>query len=108
MKNYEIKNNFYNNKIFNLCDCLEIKNYLQKIGSNSGIYGWNWSAYIVGDFCLIDSYRNSPAKKALEFTKRQKESFKKLFNDWNIKHEQKQNRIIKKLLKILEKQANEQ
>lgn len=38
---------------------------IDKIGSNAGVYGWNWSAYYIYDkkndfrFILLDSYRNA-------------------------------------------------
>lgn len=34
-----------------------------KIGSNSGVYGWNWTVYTLEDFdgTLIEGYRNYPS-----------------------------------------------
>lgn len=99
----DILDRFYYEKIFNLANCLEIKRYLQEIGSNAGIYGWNWSAYVFGGFCIIDSYRNSPAGKALEFTKAEQKKIKSIDSNWDLKFEQKQKKIFKLLEKKLEK-----
>lgn len=35
-------------------------NLVITLGSNSGVYGWNWTAYIVKgtDVIILDSYRN--------------------------------------------------
>lgn len=32
------------------------------MGSNSGVYGWNWSLYYdaINEWYIVDSYRNAP------------------------------------------------
>ena len=42
---------------------LESANLIKKIGYNSGVYGWNWSAYIYKnnmDIIFIEGYRHFP------------------------------------------------
>lgn len=44
-------------------DALEKVGLIQKIGYNSGVYGWNWSAYIYKnnlDIIFIEGYRSFP------------------------------------------------
>jgi hypothetical protein len=39
------------------------KHELVKLGSNSGVYGWNWTAYLDSDTntLYVSNYRNVPA-----------------------------------------------
>lgn len=32
---------------------------------NSGIYGWNWNAYDLGDICLVEGVRSFPNHRRL-------------------------------------------
>lgn len=32
--------------------------YLEKVGYNSGVYGWNFSVYRVGSVAIVSGYRN--------------------------------------------------
>lgn len=44
-------------------DALQKIGLIQKIGYNSGVYGWNWSAYICKnnlDIVFIEGYRHFP------------------------------------------------
>lgn len=58
----------YNYIIINANDnttisALESANLVKKIGYNSGVYGWNWSAYIYKnnmDIIFIEGYRGFP------------------------------------------------
>lgn len=40
----------------------EEKKNFREIGTNSGIYGWNWTAYhnVMTDTLIVDGYRNYP------------------------------------------------
>lgn len=44
----------------------ELKEGCIKLGSNSGVYGWNWTAYFNAEkrILFVDSYRGTP-----DFTK---------------------------------------
>lgn len=58
------KKDLRNYKVFDCGYCtiqnLEKAEILTQIGTNSGIYGWNWTAYRVNgtDCVLLNSYRN--------------------------------------------------
>lgn len=39
------------------CDIEEAVRYLPEIGYNSGVYGWNCTAYACGRFVLVTGYR---------------------------------------------------
>lgn len=32
----------------------------EKVAYNAGVYGWNWTAFKVGDRILVQGYRNLP------------------------------------------------
>lgn len=55
-------------KVFNAGYCtlqnLVRSDLVVELGSNSGIYGWNWSAYLVKgtNAVILDSYRNGLQK----------------------------------------------
>lgn len=40
------------------CDLAELLRGVDKIGSNGGVYGWNWSAYNLGGVVICTGYRN--------------------------------------------------
>ena len=48
------------------CDSYNIRRYYAGDYYNSGVYGWNWTAYIINynkgekRFALVDGYRNHP------------------------------------------------
>lgn len=40
------------------CDLQHITCRWERIGYNSGIYGWNWDCFSFPDFVLVTGYRN--------------------------------------------------
>lgn len=47
------------------------------IGTNSGVYGWNWNAYILGNFIIVQGYRNFPTCESNYFINHAFKNFKK-------------------------------
>lgn len=47
------------------------------IGTNTGVYGWNWNAYLLGDFILVQGYRNLPTYENNSNINRAFDEFKK-------------------------------
>lgn len=39
-------------------DIGEMKLYLEKVGYNSGVYGWNFSVFAIGSAAIVAGYRN--------------------------------------------------
>lgn len=39
----------------------------RKVGYNHGLYGWNWSAYLIGEYLVVTSYRNQPRGRWLDW-----------------------------------------
>lgn len=47
------------------------------LGTNSGVYGWNWNAYLLGDFIIAQGYRNFPTCESNYFINHAFKNFKK-------------------------------
>ena len=47
------------------------------LGTNSGVYGWNWNAYLLGNFIIVQGYRNFPAYENNYFINKAFKNFKK-------------------------------
>lgn len=53
------------------CELSRLLNGQDPIFYNSGVYGWNYDAYIFGNICITTGYRNTTGKRIpYELTKK--------------------------------------
>lgn len=58
MTKKELSNGFSKVLKINYCDLQDLTKYCKKIGYNSGMYGWNWDAFILNyDIAICTGYR---------------------------------------------------
>lgn len=59
MTKKELNNGFSKVLRIGFCDLQDLTAYCKKIGYNSGVYGWNWDAFILNyDIAICTGYRS--------------------------------------------------
>lgn len=59
MTRKELTNSFSKVLRIGYCDLQDLTAYCKKIGYNSGVYGWNWDAFILNyDVAICTGYRS--------------------------------------------------
>ena len=55
----------------------------EKIGYNSGIYGWNWDCYNFPDFVLVTGYRNQCGTKMKHCEEFDSKAHEAILDSWS-------------------------
>lgn len=67
------------------CDAQFLLKGHDRIGANSGVYGWNWSAYRPAHDIIINTgYRNLTGEDARHVTRTYEQQAKEIFNNWDL------------------------
>lgn len=62
--NKEIKDTFRDVIAVGYCDAQNLLRAFDKIGHNSGVYGWNYDLYTIDGAAIVTGYRNTPGQGA--------------------------------------------
>ena len=54
----------------------------EKIGYNSGVYGWNWDCYNFPDFVLVTGYRNQCGTKMKHCEEFNSKAYETIHDTW--------------------------
>lgn len=103
MTRKEIINNF--NKVYSVgyCDMQYLLRYQNRIGYNTGIYGWNFDVYVVDGIAICTGYRNTPGQRIdYDILKKYEKRAEKIAKDYTITYVSAKNRINKLLQKFME------
>lgn len=55
----------------------------EKIGYNSGVYGWNWDCYNFPDFVLVTGYRNQCGTKMKHCEEYNNKAHEAILDSWS-------------------------
>ena len=105
MTKKEILNSF--NKVYcvGYCDLQYLLRRLNRIGYNSGVYGWNYDIYSLdnGDIAICTGYRGMPGVR-IDYTivDKYEKKAQAIFKDYSIKYEDQQKKLDKLIKKFIE------
>lgn len=102
MTRKEIINRF--NYVYSVgyCDLQHLLRYHNKIGYNSGVYGWNFDIYSLdnGNIAICTGYRNTPGKSInREIIRKYEQKARDIIYDYSFNYDEQK----KKLNKLLDK-----
>lgn len=104
MTRKEITNRF--NYVYSVgyCDLQYLLRYQNKVGSNSGVYGWNYNIYGLDNnqIAICTGYRGMPGERIdSDIIKKYEEKAKKITYDYSLKWEDQKKKINKLLEKFI-------
>lgn len=106
MTRKEIVNNF--SKVYSIGygDMQYLLRYQNRIGYNSGIYGWNFDVYVVNGIAICTGYRNTPGQRIdYDILKKYEKKAEKIAKDYTLdydKTKRKTNNLLYKLMEELQ------
>lgn len=92
------------------CDLQYLLRYQNKIGSNSGTYGWNYNIYGLdnNNIAICTGYRGMPGEKIDSYLiKKYEKKAREICNDYSLKWEEQKKKINKLLSKFVEELNND-
>ena len=75
------------------CDAYNLLTFCDPIAYNSGVYGWNYDVYSVGNKTICTGYRNMPGRRPnnlSEYERRAREINAKM---WEISNEERREQL---------------
>ena len=103
MTRKEIINNF--NKVYSIgyCGMQYLLRYQNRIGYNSGTYGWNYDVYTVNGVAICTGYRNMPGK-AIDYAlvNKYEQKAQKIAQDCTLDYDKTKKKINNLLYKFVE------
>ena len=105
MTRKEIKNCF--NKIYSVgyCDLQFLLQYHNRVGYNSGVYGWNYDIFALdnGNIAICTGYRGMIGETiSYEITKKYNEKARLIVSNWDINFDEKKKKIDKLIKKFID------
>jgi hypothetical protein len=103
MTRKEITNNF--SKVFSIGygDMQYLLRYQNRIGYNSGIYGWNFDVYVVNGIAICTGYRNTPGQRIdYDILKKYEKKAEKIAKDYTLDYDKTKRKINNLLYKLME------
>jgi hypothetical protein len=104
MTRKEILNRFDYVYSVGYCDLQFLLRYQNKIGSNAGVYGWNYNVYGLDNntVAICTGYRSMPGKRIdSTIIKKYEEKARKITYDYSLKWEEQKKKINKLLDKFI-------
>ena len=94
---------YYYQIVVGYCDMQYLLSFQNKIGSNAGVYGWNYNIYAVNGVAICTGYRGMPGVSVDHkiITKYERKA-EKIRRDWSIPYEKQVKKINNLLYKFLE------
>ena len=105
MTRKEIINNF--NKVYSVgyCDLQFLLRGQNRIGYNSGVYGWNYDVFSFdnGNIAICTGYRSTPGERIdYDIIRKYETKAEAIFKDYSIKYEEQQKKLEKLIKKFIE------
>lgn len=103
MTRTEIKRNFNKILCIGYCDMQNLLSFQNKIGSNSGVYGWNYNIYAVNGIAICTGYRGMPGVSVdSKILRKYEKKAAAIRSDWSIPYDKQVKKINSLLYKFLE------
>ena len=98
----QIKNNFYNIITIGYCDAWYLLAYKEADFYSCGIYGWSCDYYKINNNTIISTgYAPIDKIRNYKLTRKYNEEARKIYNNYELKYEQKKKRIDNLLNKYI-------
>lgn len=108
MTRKEIQNNF--NKVYSIgyCGMQYLLRYQNRIGYNSGVYGWNYDIFSIDGIAICTGYRNMPGK-AIDYktVNKYEKKAEKIAQDITLDYNKTKKKINNLLYKLMEELQND-
>ena len=87
------------------CDLQYLLRRSNKVGYNSGVYGWNYDVFSLDNdnIAICTGYRGMPGSRIdYKIVDKYEKKAEALFKDWSIKYEEQQEKLKKLVKKFIE------